>query len=361
VTTHLTSPNQADDAKIVAPTSSHEVFFDPTGRRWRLIQAGILLLVTFVVFAIAVSWEPIHQPPTLGQQGQPLAKPNLDDLGQTGQIQIIGVGPLVRLVRLDRDERALRAVEPFTNQPLGPVTGDDADTVGTVGTARFAIQRYGYNSAAHKTISLTFDDGPNPTWTPKILDILGKNKVPATFFVIGSQAAKFPDFVAREAREGHAVGNHTMTHPALTPDEVQQEIVPTDRIIRAETGVRTNLFRLPYDGYDTQSRSKIDSDALEVLVAVERLKYIVSEDDFDTNDWRYSDAARRPATPIPFPPTTMDNVTVLLHDGGGNRAQTVAYLQRLIPWARAQGYTFQSLPQVSAQVNAGTSHGAPSP
>jgi biofilm PGA synthesis N-glycosyltransferase PgaC len=263
----------------------------------------------------------------------------------------------VRVVRLDHTAGELTAVDPLTCRSVGAVTGDDVEPVKT---ARYAIQRYGYSSAAHKTISLTFDDGPDPTWTPKILDVLGKNKVPATFFVIGSQVVKFPDIAAREAREGHALGNHTMTHPALTPDEVQQEVVPTDRILRATTGIRTNLFRLPYDGYDIRSRSQVDSDVLDVLLAAERLHYLVSEDDFDTSDWKYSDAATRPSTPIPLPPTTMDNITVLLHDGGGNRAHTLAYLQRLIPWARAHGYTFQSLPQVSPQVKAGLSHGAPS-
>jgi cellulose synthase/poly-beta-1,6-N-acetylglucosamine synthase-like glycosyltransferase/peptidoglycan/xylan/chitin deacetylase (PgdA/CDA1 family) len=357
VTTYLTSPHQANKAKA-APLALHlDVFFDPTGRRWRLVQYAVLLLMTVALVVIVVSWQPIFQPPPLGQYGHPLAQPNLGDLGQSGQTQIIGIGPLVRVVRLDHTQGGLTAIDPLTCRSVGSVTGDDADVVKS---ATYAIQRYGYSSAAHKTISLTFDDGPDPTWTPKILDLLGKQKVPATFFVIGSQVAKFPDVVAREAHEGHALGNHTLTHPALTPDEVQQEVVPTDRIIRAETGIRTNLFRLPYDGYDNRSRAKVDGDALDVLVAAERLNYLVSEDDFDTNDWKYSDAATRPATPMPLPPTTMDNITVLLHDGGGNRAETLAYLERLIPWGRAQGYTFQSLPQVSPQVKAGLSHGDPS-
>jgi biofilm PGA synthesis N-glycosyltransferase PgaC len=260
-------------------------------------------------------------------------------------------------VRLDRTSGAITAVDPLTGRSVGPLTGDDTDSVQR---AHYAIQRYGYSSAAHKTISLTFDDGPDPTWTPKILDLLGKNKVPATFFVIGSQVVRFSDIVAREAREGHALGNHTMTHPALTADDVQQEAVPTDRIIRGETGIETNLFRLPYDGYDNRSRAQVDSEVLDVLLAAERLSYLVSEDDFDTSDWMYGEASTRPKTPIPLPPTTMDNVTILLHDGGGNRAYTLEYLQRLIPWARANGYTFQSLPQVSPQVKAGLSHGAPS-
>jgi biofilm PGA synthesis N-glycosyltransferase PgaC len=357
VTTDGTPPQQAEKAKAAPLAREHDVFHDPTGRRWRNVQYVALVLVSVALIVFAVSCGPIFHPPPLGQHGQLVATPQLGDLGQSGQVPIIGVGPLVRVVRLEHTNGGFTAVDPLTSRSVGAVTGDDADTVQN---ARYAIQRYGYSSVAHKTISLTFDDGPDPTWTPKILDTLGKNKVPATFFVIGSQVVKFPDIVTREAHEGHALGNHTMTHPALTPDEVQQEAVPTDRILRATTGIRTNLFRLPYDGYDIRSRSQVDSDVLDVLLAAERLHYLVSEDDFDTSDWMYGDAATRPAKPIPLPPTSMDNITILLHDGGGNRAYTLAYLQRLIPWAQANGYTFQSLPQVSPQVKAGLSHGAPS-
>jgi biofilm PGA synthesis N-glycosyltransferase PgaC len=357
VTTSLRSLQQATKSNAAQPIAQHDVFFDPTGRRWRLAQSVALLFITLALVTLAVSWEPVFQPPPLGEHGRPLAEPDLGNLGQTGPIQFIGSGPLVRVVRLDYTQSSTVAFDPVTNRSLGPVTGDDADTVAG---ARYATQRYGYSSAAHKTISLTFDDGPDPTWTPKILDLLGKEKVPATFFIIGSQVAKFPDVVAREAREGHALGNHTLTHPPLTADEVQREVVTADRVIRAETGIQTNLFRLPYDGYDNKSRTQVDSDVLDVLVAAERLNYLVSEDDFDSNDWMYGDPATRPKTPIPLPPTTMDNITILLHDGGGNRAETLAYVQRLIPWARAHGYRFQSLPQVSPQVRAGLSHGAPS-
>ncbi|HEX3271094.1 MAG TPA: bifunctional polysaccharide deacetylase/glycosyltransferase family 2 protein [Ktedonobacterales bacterium] len=358
MTTYLTSPQQATRANTATLAAHHVVFFDPTGRRWRLAQSVALLFITLALVMLAISWQPIFQPPPLGDNGRALAEPDLGDVGQRGPIQYIGAGPLVRVVRLDHTQSGIVAFDPVTNRSLGPVTGDDADAVSG---ARYAIQRYGYSSVAHRTISLTFDDGHDPTWTPKILDLLSKEKVPATFFVIGSQVAKFPDVVAREAREGHALGNHTMTHPALTADEVQREVAPADRVVRAETGIQTNLFRLPYDGYDNASRAQVDSDTLDVLIAAERLKYLISEDDFDTSDWRYGDAAKRPSQPIPLPPTTMDNMTILLHDGGGNRAYTLAYLQRLIPWARAHGYQFQSLPQVSPEVNAGLSHGAPSP
>jgi biofilm PGA synthesis N-glycosyltransferase PgaC len=329
----------------------HDIFFDPTGRRWRLVKVGILLFMALVVVLVTVSWQPVQQPPSLEGNNARLPVFNAPDEGRT---PVIGVGPLVRFVRVERHSNMLFAVDPLTNQRLNTIAGNDADTVGAAG---YAIQHYGYSSAAHKTIELTFDDGPDPTWTPKILNLLSKHKVPATFFVVGSEVVKYPNIVSRAVREGHAVGNHTLTHPDLTPDQVEQEFGFTDRIIRATTGNATNLVRLPYDGAAGRAA---DAQTNEVMINAARLHYIVSTEEFDTNDWKYGDPATRPKKPIPLPPLAADNLTILLHDGGGNRSATLAYLERLIPWAKAHGYSFHSLPQVSPQVVDGTSHVAPS-
>lgn len=351
---HAADPKPRDPAETPSASSRpRDVFFDPTGRRWRLVKVSALLLLILVILVACVSWQPIQRPPTLGAQGQELPAPYASAPDEL-KMPLIGTGPLVRVIRLNHSQGQIDAINPFTNQSLGTVTGDDADTVGD---APFALQRYGYSSVAHKTISLTFDDGPNTTWTPPILDLLSKYKVPATFFVIGDEVAKYPEIAQREVREGHALGNHTLTHPDLTVKDVEMQLALTDRIIRAATGDQTNLARLPYDG---MSGPVADYDLSQVIIATGRMKYALSMEDFDTNDWKYGSASTRPNTPIPFPPTDMDNITVLLHDGGGNRTATIAYLKQLIPWARANGYTFQSLPQVSPDVKAGTSFGGPS-
>lgn len=325
----------------------HGVFFDPTGRRWRLVKSVAVLTVLLVVLLVALSWQPLQQPPALRPQQKVAPMPHLNFAGPA---PTIGVGPLVRLVRIARNGGELVATDPITHKVLGTITGDDA---AEVGNASFAQEHYGYSRAAHKTLELTFDDGPDPTWTPKILDLLSRYKAAATFFVIGSEVVKYQDIVAREVREGFAVGNHTLTHPDLTPEDVQWQFVFNDRILRASTGVATNLIRLPYDG------STLDGRRNAVLLAAQRLGYVVSMDEFDTSDWKYGDPALRPSTPIPLPPTTADNLTILLHDGGGDRSATLEYLRRLLPWALAHGYTFHSLPQVSPQVVAGTTHVRP--
>jgi biofilm PGA synthesis N-glycosyltransferase PgaC len=311
------------------------------------VQRWTLAILAALAASIAISWGPIHAPPAMaGESPPPL--PNLDGLDSP---PMIGTGPLVRLVRIEDQGGGTHALDPLSGDTVAALSPAQRRAVGR---SQYAIYRYGYGEGVHKTISLTFDDGPDPLWTPRILELLSQHGVSATFFVVGSAAVRHPDLVNREVREGHALGNHTMTHPEVTVSTVKPEIVTTDRILTATAGVRTDLFRLPYDG-DGPSRHAEGAPILEA----QRLGYQVSLHDFDPNDWKYGDANIRPATPVPLPPTTMDNITILLHDGGGNRAETLAYLKRLIPWARQHGYTFHSLPQVSEAVAAHTSVQAP--
>jgi cellulose synthase/poly-beta-1,6-N-acetylglucosamine synthase-like glycosyltransferase/peptidoglycan/xylan/chitin deacetylase (PgdA/CDA1 family) len=328
------------DSSGAGALATSEVFFDPSGRRWRRVKLWIVIIGALVAALGAVSWRAVHAPPELAGRADPPPRPKLAGIGSA---PFIGSGPLARLVRIERRHAGTVAVDALTGEPVAALTA--ADREATDGK-NVAIYQYGYDVGVHRTIELTFDDGPDPRWTPRILDLLSRNKVPATFFVIGSEAVRHPQLVARAVREGHAIGNHTMTHPELTMSTIKQEMVTTDRILAATAGVRTSLARFPYDGYGP---SGDDTDG-ELLLEAQRLGYLISIEDFDSNDWQYGDPTTRPRAPIRLPPTTMDNVTILLHDGGGNRAETLAYLKRLIPWAKARGYTFHSLPQVSNEV-----------
>ena len=349
MTAEQLSPHR-DFVEMSASAPPIDVFFDPTGRRWRVVKAIAAVLVVVVTVVTSASWQAMWQLPR-SSDGSPLPPINLPQ--HEGDVPVIGVGPLARVVRVVNSRGWLFAVDPFTGQALNQITGVDADSVGN---EPYAIQHYGYSTAAHRTIELTFDDGPDPTWTPMILDLLSEYHAAATFFVVGSEVVKYPNIATRIVSEGHAIGNHTLTHPALTPDEVEQQFVSTDRIIRATTGVATNLVRLPYDSF-TDNGTDINA----VVVGAERLHYLVSMEEFDTDDWKYGDPATRPSAPIPLPPINeMDNITILLHDGGGNRSATVAYLRQLLPWALDHGYSFHSLPQISPQVVSGTTHITPS-
>lgn len=99
-------------------------------------------------------------------------------------------------------------------------------------------------------IALTFDDGPDPRFTPQVLDVLQEYNVPATFFVMGRRAERFPDLVTRMAAEGHVIGNHSYSHPNfVVEDDValrEQEVRQTEAIIQNLVGYRPRFFRAPY-------------------------------------------------------------------------------------------------------------------
>lgn len=116
--------------------------------------------------------------------------------------------------------------------------------------------------AQERLVTLTFDDGPDPAVTPRILDILKREKVPATFFIVGRKAAKYPQLVRREAAEGHDLGNHTYHHYELTwldPTGLKFEIQHTNDTLRQILGVPTRWFRAPGCHY-TQASLKVIRD-----------------------------------------------------------------------------------------------------
>jgi peptidoglycan/xylan/chitin deacetylase (PgdA/CDA1 family) len=98
-------------------------------------------------------------------------------------------------------------------------------------------------------IALTFDDGPNSTWTPKLLEILATHNVSATFFLLGAQAKAHPELVRRTATAGHLIGNHTWSHPNLarsSPDVIREELKRTQDLLQQITGASAKFFRPPY-------------------------------------------------------------------------------------------------------------------
>ena len=183
-------------------------------------------------------------------------------------------------------------------------------------------------------VALTFDDGPDPTWTPKILKILKDKHVPATFFVLGTQAQHYPDLLERIAREGHEVGNHTYTHQniAETSDEqIELELNATTRLIEAVTGHSTAYFRPPFgiDGTPTQPGE------VRSLHVVRDLGYLTVAESIDPDDWE------RPGAEAILDRVKRQRAAggavILLHDGGGDRSQTVAALPEIIDYLKERG------------------------
>ena len=194
-----------------------------------------------------------------------------------------------------------------------------------------------------RRVALTFDDGPDPRWTPKIAAILRREHVPATFFVVGSEAARNPGIVGMLARDGDELGNHTFTHVALSNGprwQARLQLELTEAVLVSITGRYTRLVRPPYSA---------TADAVTVaeerdLARVAGSRYLIVLANFDSQDWRRGSVAsivRRAS-----PPGSTGGI-VMLHDGGGDRSHTVAALRELIPLLRARGFRFVTVSQLA--------------
>ena len=203
----------------------------------------------------------------------------------------------------------------------------------------FNVERFGSSDA--RQIVLTFDDGPDPTWTPEILDVLQQHGVPATFFVVGQQAERYPGIVAKAFAAGHLIGNHTYTHPDLTrigSQQLDRELDLAQRSIEAATGHSTTLFRAPYS---TDSEPS-DASELAPLVTVNADGYVVAAADVDPKDYMPV-SARSLVKRIMARLGDGKTHVIVFHDAGGNRHQTALALQQLIPMLKASGYEIVGL------------------
>lgn len=181
-------------------------------------------------------------------------------------------------------------------------------------------------------IALCFDDGPDPHYTPQIIDILKEKRAPATFFVIGRFAEKYPDLLKLEAKNGFEIGNHTYNHKKISKIsllEVEQELMRTDTVITNITGRKPVWFRPPQLLYTEASAGVIQSHGYNIVLG-----------SIDPSDY------------LKPPPESIINIAieqartgsiVVMHDGGGDRSNTVAALPALIDRLRAAGYEFVSI------------------
>lgn len=337
-------------------TDGFPVFYDQSGKRLhRFVIVTIAALGVLVGLSAYLAPAAIA-PTRVGSPDDHFARRYLA-AGDPSKIPAVGNtqdGVMTRMVSVVREHRGTGAAPgpaaPFdagywgwweqgTATPrlklLDAVTGEylrDADEFERegIGDSPYAIEHFG--RPADKTLMLTFDDGPDPIWTPQVLDVLAREHVPATFFVIGANVARYPEIFRRMIREGHMVGNHTMSH--LDFDEQsdfrnQEELVATDRIMRAEGRYSSPVFRIPRGDPDHNGLAQLQSQSLGFLQV---------DMDVDTDDWRHP-----PGEDVPVPPLDGRGHVVLLHDAGGDRSATVVMLEKLIRQARAQGYTFTTL------------------
>jgi peptidoglycan/xylan/chitin deacetylase (PgdA/CDA1 family) len=217
----------------------------------------------------------------------------------------------------------------------------------TVGIPTWLATRYvnnvlGYTSYVRagsgraREVALTFDDGPS-NYTPQILHVLAQWHVPATFFVIGKMAKVYPQYVRAEAQAGNEVGDHTETHPpmsALSAADQRAQIVDAGNAIRSAGAPFPILWRPPYGVFNSTTVSILQS--LRMLLVMWTV---------DTSDYARPGASRIAYTALSG---ARPGAMILMHDGGGNRAQTAAALPRIISSLRRRGYKLVTVPQLLA-------------
>lgn len=182
-------------------------------------------------------------------------------------------------------------------------------------------------SGRGRHMMLTFDDGPDPRYTPHILDTLAKYDVRAMFFVCGEMAVDNKELLARMAEEGHVVGNHTYTHPLLTTlsrREIRSEMERTTDVIEDAYGERPQWFRAPYGAWN-RAAFQLGAD-----MGMEPMAWTV-----DTTDWETPGTGtivgRVESGAAP-------GVVVLSHDAGGDRSQSVHAIREYLPYLLDSGY-----------------------
>jgi cellulose synthase/poly-beta-1,6-N-acetylglucosamine synthase-like glycosyltransferase/peptidoglycan/xylan/chitin deacetylase (PgdA/CDA1 family)/spore germination protein YaaH len=208
----------------------------------------------------------------------------------------------------------------------------------------YTIEQYGYKP---RELALTFDDGPDPTWTPRILNVLRQYRVPGTFMIIGEEAMNNMGLVKREVDEGNEIANHTFTHPniaEITPRQLTLELNGTERLFAAELGIHTLFFRPPYSIDQEPDTNEEAAPAYRI----QQMGYTIIGDKIDTDDW--NEHPRK--TPQEITASVLAQIQamkslpwmrgsiILMHDGGGDRSATVAALPMLIATLRARGYKF---------------------
>jgi len=269
-------------------------------------------VVTFLLAAAVMQAETIEIPVTPAPQGAPTPRMSYNLPPPTSTNEALLGAPAYQLPSLPHHSEATTTSAPR--------------------------QRPGVFNSAHTTrkiVALTFDDGPHGTLTPKLLDLLQREGIHATFFVLGSCVSAYPEILQRMAAEGHEVANHSWDHPRLTslgPEKFKHQIQDTTDIIEKNTGRRVTLMRPPYGLYNERIKNELTgSRGLDVILW-----------SVDPNDWKRpgSDAVARRLVNGAHP-----GAILLAHD---IHPGTIAAMPQVIAQLKDKGYSFATVSELLA-------------
>jgi cellulose synthase/poly-beta-1,6-N-acetylglucosamine synthase-like glycosyltransferase/peptidoglycan/xylan/chitin deacetylase (PgdA/CDA1 family)/spore germination protein YaaH len=323
-----------DDAQM-----RHEVWFlDAVTALNQMRVARALGLQTFALWRLGSEDDSLWKIWDSPLKSDPVKE--LADVSPGQDIDTEGDGDIVRVTGLPQNgHRTLEMDDDNTIPPqyLSVVT----ETMDSY-PLPYTVTQYGYQP---KKVAISFDDGPDPTWTPKILDILKQYNVKGTFFMIGEEAEDNISVMQRVYREGHEIGNHTFTHPDISEISARQvdlQLNLTEDLFGAALGVHPVYFRPPY----SIDQEPDTNDQAAPIVQIQKLGYTIVGDKIDTDDW--DEHPRKSPQEIidsvfaqiklSETKTWMRGSIILMHDGGGDRQPTVDALPKLIEALRAQGY-----------------------
>jgi len=254
-------------------------------------------------------------------------------------LDIEGEGDIMRVTGLPQPGKRTVTIDTDEKDPRKKLIMDEHMDVYP---RTYTVEYYGYHP---NQVAISFDDGPDPKWTPKILDILKQKNVKGTFMLIGAEAAENIGLMQRIAREGNEIGNHTYTHPDISEISQQQtdlQIKLTERLFASKLNVQPLYFRPPYD-IDEEPET---DDQAGPIVPIQNQGYIIIGSKIDTNDWNEhprkspQEIAQSVLTQLQIMKTKPQfrGSIILMHDGGGDRSVTVAALPVLIDTLRTHGY-----------------------
>ena len=251
------------------------------------------------------------------------------------------------------------AAQPHTGRRIVSMDADNftiTDEEMTELPRSYVVEQYGYDP--HK-LAISFDDGPDPVWTPKILAVLKKYNVEATFMVIGGQAQDNVGLLQQYIKDGHEIGNHTYTHPdisEISDFQLRSELNLTERLFAAKLGIQPLFFRPPY----SIDQEPDTNDQAGPAYRIQQMGYTIVGNKIDTDDW--NEHPRK--TPQQITDTVLQQIEnmkskpwqrgsiILMHDGGGDRSATVAALPLLITTLRAKGYQIVNVSDLMGKTTA---------
>ena len=325
----------------------HDVWFlDAVTALNQMRAAQMLGIQTFALWRLGAEdrslWRVWDMP------GEANASDRLKDVPPGQDVDMEGEGEILHIEARPTDGERELSIDKKT----GLIDGEDFKSL----PEPYRVARYGFSK---NKLAMTFDDGPDPEWTPKILDILKREHVPGTFFLIGIQAEKFGSVTQRIYREDHEIGNHTFTHPDISTigsGYMRVELNLTEQLFASQLGIRTTLFRPPYS-VDAEPDTE---DQVKPLELTQSLGYVTIGNKIDTRDWNDDP----PLTPQQIAARVLDHLPpcqpndtqcgniILMHDGGGNRERTVLALPLIIDGARARGFEFVPVYQLMGKTKA---------